>query len=102
MADHAHSFPAQPALQGMAAHEATYRGFLNGSVALVIHCLYIVVALVCFRFVDNPLNLVLGFGGILLGLIAVLIGLRAGAKWGLSVGLLVIYGLIVANFVHMS
>ena len=86
----------------MAAHEATYRGFLNGSAGLAIHCLYIIVALVCFRFVDNPLNLVLGFGGILIGLIAILIGLRAGAKWGVSVALLVVYGLIVANFMHMS
>jgi hypothetical protein len=100
MADHAHS--SQPALQGLAAHEATYQGFLKGSATLGLLCLYILVALVTFRFMDNPLNLAVGFGGIIVGTIATLIGLRAGGKWLLPVIVLVLYGLFVANNIHMS
>jgi hypothetical protein len=65
-------------------------------------CLYIVVGLVAFRFVANPFNLVLGFGGILVGLIASMLALRMGGKWLVPGVLLVVYGLLVAANVHMS
>ncbi|MDE2383568.1 MAG: hypothetical protein KGO53_03025 [Alphaproteobacteria bacterium] len=100
MADHGHS--SQPALTGMAAHQATYDGFLKGSIALGLVCLYVLVALVTFRFMDNPMNLLVGFGGIIIGTIATLIGVRAGGKWLLPVVVLVLYGLLVANNIHMS
>jgi len=101
MADHSHS-PSQPAVQGMAAHQATYNGFLNFSAGGSILCIYVLVALVTFRFMDNPLNLFVGFGGIIIGIVTTLIGLRMGGKWILPVIILVLYGLFVANNIHMS
>ena len=53
------------------------------------------MALVAFRFMDS-LNVLTGFGGIILGLIATLIDVRSGGKWYLSGGLLVLFGLFVA------
>ena len=100
MADHGHS--SQPAVTGMDAHRATYEGFLSGSIALGLVCLYVLVALVTFRFMDNPLNLAVGFGGILVGCIATLIGLKAGNKWAIPGVLLVLYALFVAANIHMS
>jgi hypothetical protein len=100
MADHGHS--SQPALTGMDAHKATYDGFLAGSVALALICFYILVALVVFRFMDNPMNLVVGFGGIIVGTIATLIGLKAGRNWLIPGVLLVLYAVFAAANVHMS
>ena len=101
MADHSHS-PSQPAVHGIEAHHATYNGFLNFSAAGSIVCIYILVALVTFRFMDNPLNVIVGFGGILLGIITSLIGLRMGGKWIVPVAVLVVYTLFVASKIHMS
>jgi hypothetical protein len=101
MADHAPS-SSQPAVHGLAAHTATYNGFINFSAAGTIICLYIMVALVTFRFMDNPLNLLVGFGGMIIGILTTLIGLRMGGKWMLPVVVLVLYGLFVASNIHMS
>ena len=101
MADHGHS-SSQPALTGMDAHKATYEGFLLWSACGALICGYVLIALVTFRFMDNPLNLLVGFGGIIVGIITSLIGLRMGGKWLLSVIVLVLYGLFVANNIHMS
>jgi hypothetical protein len=91
MAGHAPSHEPR----GFADHKDTYEGFIKGSVALTFICLFVVVALVAFRFMDS-LNVFTGFAGIILGVIAVLIDLRSGGKWYLSGGLLVLYGLFVA------
>jgi hypothetical protein len=40
--------------------------------------------------------MLLGFGGLILGILAVLIDARAGGRWLLSGGLLVIFGLVTA------
>ena len=101
MADHGHS-SSEPVLTGMDAHRATYEGFLSGSVALALVCFYVLVALVTFRFMDNPLNLIVGFGGIVIGCIATLIGLKAGKNWLIPGVVLVLYGLFVAANIHMS
>ena len=98
MADHAPS----PEPRGFEDHKATYETFLQFSMAGSIVCLFIVVALVVFRFVDNPLNIILGFGGILVGLISSLLALRMGGKWMIPVVLLVLNILFVAANVHMS
>ena len=98
MADHAPS----PAPRGFEDHKATYEGFLQFSTAGALVCLFIVVALVIFRFVDNPFNIVLGFGGIIVGLIASLLALRMGGKWMIPTALLVLYILLAAANVHMS
>jgi hypothetical protein len=81
--------------RGFQDHKETYEGFLKGSVALSIICGFILVALCAFRFMDS-LNVLTGFGGIIIGLIATLIDLRTGGKWTLSGVLLVLYGLFVA------
>ena len=101
MADHGHS-NSQTALTGMDAHKATYEGFLQLSTAGSLICFYVLIALVTFRFMDNPLNVLVGFGGIIVGIIASLIGLRMGGKWLLPTIFLVLYGLFVANNIHMS
>ena len=98
MADHAPS----PTPRGFEDHKATYEGFLRFFVAGGFICLYIVVALVVFRFVDNPLNIFVGFGGILAGLLSSLIALRMGGKWIIPGVLFVLYMLFVAANVHMS
>ena len=95
MADHGSSGTHS---HGFEAHRATYEGFLKGSVALAILCLYVLVALVAFAFVSSG-NVFLGFAGLIIGIIALLIDVRAGNKWYLSVGWLVIFGLLTAVMV---
>ena len=94
--------PAPGTPEDLATHKATYKGFLDFSVAGSIICLYIVVALVVFRFVSFPFNVVLGFGGIIVGTLASIIGLRMGGKWMVPMVILVLYGLLTAANVHMS
>jgi Bacterial aa3 type cytochrome c oxidase subunit IV len=100
MAEHAQN--PHHAANGMDAHKAAYQGFLDFSVAGSIICIYIVVALVTFRFVSNPANVVVGFGGILIGVITSLIALRMGGKWLVAVVPLVLFALYVAGNVNMS
>ena len=105
MASHSSSSsnpPAPGTPEDLATHKATYKGFLDFSAAGSLICLFIVVALVVFRFVNNPFNLVLGFGGILVGTLASIIALRMGGKWLVPVVILVLYGLLAAANVHMS
>jgi CHASE2 domain-containing sensor protein len=100
MADHAHN--PHHASNGMDAHKAAYQGFLDFSVAGSIICLYILVALVTFRFLSNPLNVIVGFAGLIVGILASLIALRMGGKWAVAVVPLVLFGLFVAANVQMS
>jgi hypothetical protein len=79
------------------AHKATYQGFLKGSVVLALLCFYILVALVAFRFI-NSYNVLIGFAGLIIGIIALLIDVRAGNKWYLSGGWLIVFGLVTAIF----
>ena len=79
-------------------HKSTYEAFLTGSVVLTLLCLYILVALVAFRFVSNW-NVLLGFAGLVIGILALLIDMRASKSWYLSGGLLVVFGLITAGAV---
>ena len=105
MASHSSSSsnpPAPGTPEDLATHKATYQGFLDFSVAGSLICLYIVVALVVFRFVSSPFNLVLGFGGMLVGIVTNIIALRMGGKWMLPIAVLVLYGLFTAMNVHMS
>ena len=95
MADHGSSGSHS---HGFEEHARTYQGFVTGSIVLALLCFYILVALVAFRFMDSG-NVLMGFGGLILGTIALLIDSRAGGKWYLSGGLLVIYALLTAIFV---
>ncbi len=80
---------------GMEEHRSTYDAFIKGSVALSIICGFVLVALVSFRFA-HTLNVFTGFAGLIVGIVAVLIDARTGGKWLLSVGALVLFGLITA------
>jgi hypothetical protein len=91
MAGHAPSHEPR----GFEDHKDTYSGFLKGSIALGLVCFYVLVALVAFRFMDNW-NVFVGFAGLIMGIIATLIDLKASGKWYLSGGLLVLFGLFVA------
>ena len=81
--------------QDMEAHRSTYEGFIKGSVALSIICGFVLVALCSFAFA-HTLNVFTGFAGLIVGVIAVLIDARTGGKWLLSIGALVLFGLITA------
>ena len=76
-------------------HEETYANFIKGSIALCLYCAFILVALCSFAF-GATLNNLLGWAILIIGLFAVLIDLRAGARWYLSGGLLVAFGLLTA------
>ena len=91
MADNAPSHTPR----GFADHKDTYEGFLKGSVALSMVCLFILVALVAFRFMPTW-NVFTGFAGIIAGIIAVVIDVRSGKSWYVSGILLVLFGLFVA------
>ncbi len=80
---------------GFEEHAKTYDGFIKGSIALTILCFYVLVALVAFAFISSG-NLLVGFGGLIIGILALIIDLRVGGNWRLSVGWLVIYGLLTA------
>jgi hypothetical protein len=58
--------------------------------------------LVVFRFMNNPANVITGFGGIIAGLITTLIGLRMGGRWALPGVVLVLFAVFAAANVHMS
>ena len=79
----------------MEEHRNTYNAFIKGSVALSIVCGYVLVSLVSFRFAQT-FNVFMGFGGLILGIVAVLLDVRRGSNWYLSVGLLVLFGLVTA------
>jgi len=82
------------------AHRKTYGAFLRGSVVLGIICAFVVVSLCSFAF-GKSLNVFTGFAGLIIGIIAVLIDARSGSqRWFLSLGVLVLFGLITAMNVH--
>jgi hypothetical protein len=81
--------------QDMEAHRRTYEGFIKGSIALSIHCGFVLVALCSFAF-GHTLNVFTGFAGLIIGALAILIDVRTGGKWYLSIGALVLFGLITA------
>ena len=84
----------------MDAHRKTYGAFVRGSVVLAIICAFVVVSLCSFAF-GKSLNVFTGFAGLIIGAIAVLIDARSGSqRWFLSLGVLVLFGLITAMNVH--
>lgn len=95
MADH--GTPASHS-HGFEEHARTYQGFVTGSVVMALLSGFVLVALVAFRFIESG-NVLLGFAGLIVGAIAVLIDARAGGKWYLSGGILVLYGLLVGYLV---
>ena len=94
MADHsAHGSAPSHSFE---THKATYEAFITGSVALTLLCLYTLVSLVMFRF-GGSFHVFLGFAGLVVGVITVLIDVKTGGKkWFLSGGALVLFGLVTA------
>ena len=80
---------------GFEEHAKTYEGFIKGSIALTILCLYVLVALVAFAFIASG-NVVIGFAGLIIGIIALILDVRSGANWKLSIAWLVVFGAITA------
>ena len=80
---------------GMEEHRSTYKGFVKGAIVLSLVSALVLVALVCFRFA-HTLNVFTGFAGLILGGIAVAVDARAGSRWFLSLGVLVLFGLVTA------
>ena len=62
------------------AHEEMYSTFINGSIALCVYCAFILVALCSFGFGATRCPTCWASITLVLGLIAVLIDLRAGGK----------------------
>lgn len=79
----------------MNAHVSTYEGFVRGFAAGSYHIFFTLVALVGFGFVRLPLNLFLGFGGLVVGSACAIYGFRFG-KYKLPVVVLIIYAILVA------
>jgi len=79
----------------MEAHRATYEGFIKGSIALTLICLFVLVALANFRFTPS-FNVFWGFAGLIVGIIAVAVDARSGSRWLLSLAVLILYGLLTA------
>ena len=80
----------------MAAHRGAYEGFLRGTILASLMCLNVCISLVMFRF-GHSWSVFLGFAGLVIGALALLIDLRSGStKWALGVGWAVIFGLITA------
>ncbi len=78
------------------AHRKTYSAFVRGSIVLGFICGYVLIALACFAF-GKSLNVFIGFAGLVIGIIAVLIDARSGSqRWLLSIGVFVLFGLITA------
>ena len=92
MADHS---PADTHDHQQGDHRQTYEGFVTGAIVLTFVSFLILVALVSFRF-GETLNVFIGFAGLAIGFIAVAIDARMGSRWFLSLGVLVVFGLITA------
>ena len=76
-------------------HQATYANFLKGAAGLSLFCFFILVALVSFRY-GQTFNVFMGFAGLIAGLIAISIDARSGGRWLLSIGVLVVFGILTA------
>ena len=61
-------------------------------------CLYVLVSLSAFAFIEKG-NVLIGFAGLIIGSIALIIDVRASNKWYVSVAWLVIFGLLTAVMV---
>ena len=63
----------------MEAHRSTYNAFIKGSIALSIHCGYVLVALCSFAFA-HTFSVFIGFAGLIIGTIAIFIDVRTRAE----------------------
>ena len=82
--------------ENFAEHQATYQGFINGSIALGFWCFFILIALCSVGF-GGTLPRFMALAGVVVGTMVILVDWRSGSKiWPLSLGFLVVYGLVTA------
>lgn len=80
----------------MQAHMKTYEGVLRGTVAAILGSIITLTALALFAFGSGASSTIIGFLGLLIGAIVLILDLRMGNKnWGLSIGFIVLFGLVV-------
>jgi len=84
---------------GTTDHVATYKAFVKFAVALAMACFIILTSLCLFAF--GPVgSLFYGFGGLIIGLIAVIIDIRIGSgNWILSGAVAALFALFAAMLV---
>ena len=86
--------PAHP--HEMQDHLQTYRGFLKGVIMVILISALTLVALSAFAF-GKTLPILLGWATLIVGTLAVLIDARSDTKtWRLSLGTLLLFGIITA------
>jgi hypothetical protein len=95
MAEHMADHSAQHGAMDTSSHAATYEFFLRVVLAGIIHIGFVMVALVSFAF-GHSAAVFLGFAGLILGTLAVLIDFRSRSRYFLSLGLLALFALITA------
>jgi hypothetical protein len=95
MAEHTLEHPAQHGAMDTSSHAATYQFFLRVVVAAIIHVGFVMVALVSFAF-GHSAAVFIGFAGLILGTLAVLIDFRSQSRYFLALGLLALFALITA------
>ncbi len=84
---------------GSTDHAATYNAFVKYAVALSIACFIILTSLCLFAFGPTG-SIFYGFGGLIVGLIALIIDLRIGSgNWLLSGAVAVLFALFAAMLV---
>lgn len=83
---------------GSTDHAATYHGFIKYSVALAMACFIVLTALCVFAFAPSgALYMALGFGGLIIGLLSVIIDVRIDSgKWLVSGAVAVVFALLAA------
>jgi hypothetical protein len=91
MAEHSSGHGAQD----LSSHTHAYEGFLKGSIVLALCCGLILLALINVGF-GHSHEIFKAFAGLIVGFLGVLIDVRSGGKWMLSVGILLIFGIITA------
>lgn len=92
MAEHHHA----PMSNDIEAHLESYRGFLRGTIILVLASAFTLVALCAFAF-GQTLPLLLGWAILIVGSIALLIDLKSRSRtWRLSLVTLLVFGLLTA------
>jgi uncharacterized membrane protein len=91
MAEHT----AQQGAMDSSSHAATYEFFLRVLAAGIIHVFFVMVALVSFAF-GHSASVFLGFAGLIIGTLAVLIDFRSRSRFFLSLGMLALFALVTA------
>jgi hypothetical protein len=77
-------------------HLRSYRSFVRGAVVVILAAAFTLVALCAFAF-GKSLSILLGWAVLLFGFVAIVIDLRSGSRtWRLSLGTLVVFGLLTA------